>query len=296
MRRWALSLCAATTCAGGALAAAQPAEQPAAQLAEQLEEEGLLQIGEAVPMTRREPTLPALSFEIDGHYGLVGTGPTTGTVDLRMSLFDWWELRTGVMPQAAGVISRFRIGSVHDPLGAFLVEAGLAGVELALLDLGGLAEDDEDNAAVRFYLEAGLGYQAALGDRFGVSANLRYRGRLSTIDDDGEHIFAGDARVSWDLPGHVTLGGGVAAAYALGEVREPSVAFVEVGQPGISHFLVRIDEHGQSLTFPLSMSYGLSDSFDVDVFVTPRVYPQLDAILGAGLRLRFIDPFDLARG
>ena len=46
----------------------------------------------------------------------------------------------------------------------------------------------------------------------------------------------------------------------------------------------------------MSLTYGLSDSFDVDVFITPRVYPQLDAILGAGLRLRFVDPFGLTRG
>jgi len=251
-------------------------------------EESLLQIGEATPMTRREPTLPALSVELDGHYGLVGTGPTTGTVDLRFSLFDWWELRTGLLPQPLGLLSRFRIGSVNAPLGAVLVEGGLSGLEL-----GFIAEDDANNAAIRFYVDAGVGYQRALGDRFGVLANLRYRGRYSTVADDGEQLIAGDARLLWDLPGHVSLAGGIAAAYALTDVREPSVAFVEVGQPGLTHFLTRLDGHRESVTVPLSMSYGLSDNFDVDVFITPRVWPNLDAHLGAGLRLRFVDLFGL---
>jgi hypothetical protein len=266
------------------------AEESAETTTEEETDASLLEIGEAVPMTRREPTLPALSFEVDGHYGLVGSGPTTGTADIRFSIFDWWELRTGILPQPLGVMSRFRLGSSQSALGAFLIEGGLSGVEL-----GFIAEDDENNADVRFYLDGGLGYQRAIGERFGVVANVRYRGRLTT-EDDQEHLLGADARVLWDLPGHVSLSGGIAGAYALTNVREPSVAFVEIGQPGMSHFLVRIDQHHESVTLPISMTYGLSDSFDVDVFLTPRVYPQLDAHLGAGLRLRFIDPFELVDG
>ncbi|MFH1811598.1 MAG: hypothetical protein ABIJ09_22855 [Pseudomonadota bacterium] len=43
------------------------------------------------------------------------------------------------------------------------------------------------------------------------------------------------------------------------------------------------------VTLPMSLTYGLVDTFDVDVFATPRVYPQLDVLFGAGIRLRMFD-------
>ena len=40
------------------------------------------------------------------------------------------------------------------------------------------------------------------------------------------------------------------------------------------------------------MTYGRVDTFDVDLFVTPRIWPEFDVLFGAGLRMRI----DLAGG
>ncbi len=69
-------------------------------------------------------------------------------------------------------------------------------------------------------------------------------------------------------------------------VRELTVNFVEVDRPGMSHFLLRNDGYSRSVTIPLALTYGRVDTFDVDLFVTTRVWPSIDVIFGAGLRWR----------
>ena len=73
-------------------------------------------------------------------------------------------------------------------------------------------------------------------------------------------------------------------------MRELSVTFVELDGPGMSHLLARDEGGEQSVTIPLTMTYGRVDSFDVDLFCTPRVWPEAGILFGAGVRLR-LDPF-----
>ena len=55
--------------------------------------------------------------------------------------------------------------------------------------------------------------------------------------------------------------------------------------------MARDDGGEQSLTIPLTLTYGRVDSFDVDLFCTPRVYPELGILFGAGVRVRIEDLF-----
>jgi hypothetical protein len=58
----------------------------------------------------------------------------------------------------------------------------------------------------------------------------------------------------------------------------------------MSHLLARDEGSFWSVTIPVTMTYGRIENFDVDLFCTPRVLPELGILLGAGIRLR-IDPF-----
>ncbi len=240
-----------------------------------------------IPLSRREPTLQQWTLELDFHYGLVGSGPTQLTSDLRFGIFDWWELHTSFAPYPAGLMTRFKLGSHTGPLGALVLDGGLA-----LFDAGVrvFPVEGEPPVGLRLHTELGVAYSRALGSSLASHASLRWRHRFSALSDDEQSVVLGTAQLSYDVMPNlgVSIGLGYARLLA-GEVRELGVQFSQPGQPGLSTFLIRQDGLTESLTLPLSLTYGMVDSFDVDVFATPRLYPQFDVIFGAGIRLRVID-------
>jgi hypothetical protein len=246
--------------------------------------------GDSIPLSQREPTLSQFALEADLHFGLVGSGPTQLTNDLRFGLFDWWELRTSLAPYPASLMSRFKLGSQRGPWGAFVLDAGLAYFDAGLRLI---PEEDELPVGLRFHVESSVAYSRSLGRSVSLYAALHWRHRASTLSKDDQGVLGADASVSWDVMQNFSLTAGLAISQIIyGEARELSIQFVEAGRPGLSHFLIRTDQINRSLTLPLSLTYNLVDSFDVDVFVTPRVHPQFDVLLGAGLRVRVLDVTD----
>ena len=244
-------------------------------------------VGDPVPLTQREPTLKALSMMAGVRYGLVGSGPTRFVDDLRFSLTDHIELRTALYPWPAALMIRGRIGSQQSELGAVILEGGLAYFDAGLR----LVEDTgEPQVGVRFHLETSVGYAKSFAERFAVHAFAHYRARLSLLPDDDQHAVAVDGHLTYDLLPALAVSAGLGFATTVGTpVREVVVNFTETDRPGISHLLARDDDHQQSLTVPLTLTYGRVDSFDVDLFCTTRVYPELGVLFGAGVRFR-IEP------
>lgn len=244
-------------------------------------------VGDPMPLTRREPTLKAHSLMVGVRYGLVGTGPTRFVDDIRFSITDEIELRTTLAPYPAALMARGRFGSQQGEMGAFIVEGGLAYFDAGLR----IVEDTgEPSVGVRFHFEGDVGYAKALGDQFAVNAYAHYRARVSFLPDDDQHAAAVDAHLTYDLLPSLAVSTGLGFATTLGTpVRELGVNFVETDRPGLSHLLARDDGLEQSLTLPLTLTYGRVDSFDVDLFCTPRVWPELGIAFGAGLRFR-IEP------
>jgi hypothetical protein len=217
-------------------------------------------------------------------YGLVGTGPTRFINDLRYAFTDQLELRTSLGPWPAALMLRGRLGSQQADLGALVLEGGLA-----WFDAGVRLQEDtgEPSVGARFHLEGSVGWSKAMSDRLALSAFAHYRERISFLDDDGQRTAAIDAHATYDVLPNIAVAAGLGFATTLGTpVREVVVNFVETEQPGISHLLARDDGYEQSLTIPLSLTYGRVDSFDVDIFATPRVYPEFGLVFGAGVRFR----------
>jgi len=250
-------------------------------------------VGDATPLSRRSPLPRQFTVEVDMHYGLVGTGPTRFTNDIRVGLFDWWELRTMLTPYPAALMSRFMLGSQTGLLGAFLLEGGLSAWDAGLRLV---TDETEPEVGVRFHFEAAVGYSRAIGDRLSVWSEARVRHRLSMLNDDEQTAIAGAVQLTYDLIDDLSITGGLGYAEVIGTpVRELSVNFTETDRPGMAHFLLRNDGWSRSVTIPMAVTYGRIDSFDVDVFVTPRVYPQFDILFGAGIRWR-INPVDVVTG
>jgi len=243
--------------------------------------------GDPIPVSRREPTLSQLGLEADIHYGLVGVGPTQLTNDLRFGIFDWWELRTSFAPYPSSLMTRFKLGSQQGQLGALVLDAGLAHFDAGFRII---PEENEPPVGLRAHLEVGLAYSRAFGQRFSMFSAARWRHRVSALNEDEQSVAALEGHLTWDVMPNLSLSGGIGYSWLLyGEVRELSVNFVEAGRPGLSHFLIRGDDVTESLTIPMSLTYGMVDTFDVDVFAVPRVFPQVDVLFGAGVRVRLID-------
>jgi len=243
--------------------------------------------GDPIPLSRREPLLKQLAFEVDAHYGLVGAGPTQFTDDIRFGLFDWWELRTSLAPYPASLMSRFKIGSHNSALGAFVLDGGLANFDAGFRLV---PQAGEPPVGLRGTFEVGAAYSRAIDSAFALYLSARWRYRLSALSNDAQNAIGADGHLTWDIMKNFSAAAGIGySRIVAGEVRELAINFVEPGQPGLSHFLIRIDGVKQSLTLPLSVTYGLIDSFDVDVFATPRLFPQLDVLFGAGIRWRVLD-------
>ena len=244
-------------------------------------------VGDPIPLTQREPTLKALSLFVGARYGLVGTGPTRFVDNIRFSVTDWLELHTALLPYPSTLMARGRIGSQQSAVGAFLFDAGLAYFDAGLRLV---PDSGESQVGARFHLEGVVGYQKSFAERFAVSAFAHYRARLSLLPDDDQHAVATSVHLTYDLLDAIAVSGGLGFATTLGTpVRELGVSFVETDRPGMTHLLARDDGAQQSLTIPLTLTYGRVDSFDVDLFCTPRVWPQFGILFGAGLRFR-IEP------
>jgi hypothetical protein len=245
-------------------------------------------VGDPVPLTRREPTVGALGFMVGIRYGLVGTGPTRFVDDIRFGITDTIELRTALLPYPSSLMLRARFGSQQSDTGAILVDAGLAHWDAGLRIV---PDTGESQVGMRFHLEGGVGYARALGERFAVTGQAHYRYRASLLEDDDQHAVAVDGHLTYDLLDSLAVSAGLGFASTIGgPVRELSVNFVETDAPGMSHLLARDEGGEQSLTIPLTLTYGRVENFDVDLFCTPRVWPELGMVFGAGLRLR-LDPF-----
>jgi len=244
-------------------------------------------IGDPVPLTLREPTMRAGSLMVGARYGLVGTGPTRFVDDVRVSLTDHLELRTALSPWPTALMVRGRLGSQQGDLGALLLEGGLAYFDAGVRIV---PDTGEPNVGIRAHFEGSAGWTKHIAERTAVAAFVHYRERLSMLDDDDQRAVAVDAHVTYDLLDALAVSAGVGVASTLGTpVREVVVNFVETDRPGISHLLARDDGGEQSVTIPLTMTYGRVDSFDVDRFCTPRVWPPPGVLFGAGLRFR-IEP------
>ena len=259
-----------------------PSENPPVQ---QAGAEDLPRVGDPTPDTKREPTLRKGELMAGLRYGLVGTGPTRFVDDIRFGITDFLEVRTTLLPFPTSLMARGKIGKQQGDMGALLIEGGLAH-----LDLGFRLVPDSGEADVgfRFHLEGGVGYAKSLGERTAVLAQAHYRYRLSFLEKDNQHAVAVDGRFVYDLSDALAVSAGVGFATAIvTPVREYAVNFVETDGPGISHLLARDDELMQSVTLPLAMTYGRVENFDVDLFCTPRVWPEWGILFGAGVRARF---------
>lgn len=266
---------------------ATPAPAPASS-AGAVEQPVERRIGDPTPLTRREPTLKALGVMVGLRYGLVGTGPTRFVDDIRFAITDTFELRTALLPYPSSLMARARFGSQQSETGAFIIDAGLAHWDAGLRIVPDTGESD---VGVRFHFEGGFGYALALGERAAVHAQAHYRYRLSLLDDDDQHAVAVDGHFTWDLLDALAVSAGLGVASTIiTPVRELSINFIETDRPGMSHLLARDEGGDQSITIPLTLTYGRVENFDVDLFCTPRVYPELGILFGAGIRLR-LDPF-----
>lgn len=253
----------------------------------------LVSLGAPVPLSEREPTLRPLQLEVQIRYGLVGTGPTRFVNDIRFAVADGWELRTALAPYPSSLMLRWQLGSQAGDFGAMVLDAGLAHWDAGLR----LAPDAGEAAVgLRFHVEGGVAWTRQVVPSLHVFASFRYRQRLSLLADDDQQSIAADVNVTHDLLPWLSVTGGVGYAQSFGPIREIAVNFVEVGRPGVSHFLLRDDVYDDTLdvgasqvsvTVPLALTYGRTQDFDVDLFCTPRLYPKLDILFGAGVRWRY---------
>ncbi|MDP2342203.1 MAG: hypothetical protein Q8O67_14700 [Deltaproteobacteria bacterium] len=242
-------------------------------------------IGDPEPLALREATLKPSTFELDGRGGLVGTGPARFTADIRCGVLPWLELRTSLVPYPGSFMARARMGSVHDETGAFVVDAGLAHVDLGLRLQ---ADADEAKVGLRAHLEGGLAYERATpAGRLSVSA--RYRYRLSGLADDEQQVAVVAAVITTNLTPSLAFTGGASWSSTLFDtlVLEPAVLVVEWDRPFFTTALARDEGSTTSVSLPAAFTLSRTESFDIDVFASLRVYPEPGLLLGAGLRMRF---------
>lgn len=251
-------------------------------------------LGVAQPLSQREPTLGRMQLEGGFRYGLVGTGPTRFVNDLRFAWAEGIELRTSFAPYPSSLMLRLQAGKSADDFGAWVIDAGVANWDAGwrlVVDTG------EATVGARVHWELVLAWQRVLTERMSWFSAVHFRYRMSGLSDDEQTAVAVESMVTYDLMPAFAVSAGLGYARTIETpVREVAVSFVETGRPGFTHFLVRDDALNedlsadlvrQSVTVPLALTYGTTESFDVDLFCTPRIFPKFDIVFGAGLRIRY---------
>ena len=250
----------------------------------QVEDEvGEVTVGAATLLSQREPVIGHLDWSFDGHFGLVGSGLSQNTVDVRFGLFDKLELRTSFNPLPSSLMVRFQLGETGSPLGATVFEGGLEDI-----DYGFRLPPPESGIAPSFFLEFAVSHARSLTSELGLFGDLRWRQRLATAtDEDPQDIAAASLSITWDVFEGAALTAGVGvAAVVNGTLSEAPVLMMEVGRPGFAHYLSAEDGQAQSVTLPAALTFIVNESFDIDVFATPRIAPEPAVVFGAGLRWR----------
>lgn len=243
-----------------------------------------LRIGEPTPLTQREPLLKAGGVEVNIRYGLVGTGPTRFLNDIRYGVTDWLELRTSFAPLPSSIQGRFKLGMQKSENGALILDAGIAHFDTGLRVV---PDSGEAQVGLRVHTELGLSYAKTLAPTWSAYASARLRSRFSGLENDEQQAIAVDGSLSYDIQPSLAVTFGLGYAQTLGTpVRELSINFLEIDRAGITHLLARDDGVVQSVTIPIALTYGRVENFDVDLFCTPRVYPEFGIVFGAGVRLR----------
>ncbi|MFH1810328.1 MAG: hypothetical protein ABIJ09_16400 [Pseudomonadota bacterium] len=242
----------------------------------------VLTIGQPTPLARRPVTLPALSAEFSFRYGLVGNGPTRFVNDIRFAPLDWLELRTSLGPIPESLMVRVALGDL-DRLGVFSVDGGLYKLDLGFrLDP---TEAESVRGVVALNLETGIAYDHAVTSRGRVHVSGRAQQRWSNIDGWDQTTVMGALWGDVDLTHY--LGLSVGAGYGqvvAGQTRDFTINFSELGRSGFSTLLDH--DNDRAACTSVGMTYARTESFDVDLFATLRVWPEVGTLFGAGLRWR----------
>ncbi len=247
------------------------------------DESQLFEFDEPIPLAERRPNLGQKQLGVDIHYGLVGSGPTRLINDVHYGLFDWWTIRTSFTLLPLSLINRFQIGELEEASGVWLIEAGLESY-----DGGSTNPDLEEPIGWKLGLEGSVGHARKIGENKQLYTMLHYRELLTQFSQDKQRVFGFDASVMFSLNKALGATVGLSFVEVLGtDFVQRTIDFVEIGRPGFSYYMVRDEGLARSLSLPMSLTYGLLNTFDVDVFVTPRVFPRLDIVFGAGFKWRF---------
>ena len=240
-------------------------------------------LGEALPITARPLVLAPKTWEVAVRYGLVGNGPTRFINDVRVGLMPGLELRTALMPFPSSIMLRGQLQRLASPLGTLWFYGGLEH-----WDVGFRLDEDPEESQVgwRWHLQGTLGWGKTFAQKIGVLAAVHFRERLTDLEEDNQRAFAGDVELRYDLQPRIGLIWAAGYAQTLDTpVREVYIGFT---QPGQSYWLHQLDrQNPESATTALAMTYGRTESFDVDVFFSYRVWPEDGFVFGSGLRWRF---------
>jgi hypothetical protein len=193
------------------------------------------------------------------------------------------ELRTALLPYPSSLMVRAQLGRFKESLGSLWLCAGLE-----YFDVGFRLDEDpeESQVGVRWHLQATAGYGKAFANRFAILTALHFRERVTELDDDGQRAVAADIEVRYDLQPRIGLVWASGYARTIDSpVREVYVGFT---QPGQTYWLHQLDRtNDESAATAIAMTYGRTESFDVDVFFSYRAWPEPGYLFGSGLRWRF---------
>lgn len=244
---------------------------------------GTLKLGEGYSVSQSPLVLKPGQWEIGLRYGLVGTGPTRFVNDIRVGILPGLELRTALLPYPSSLMVRAQLGRLKDTLGSLWLNTGLE-----YFDVGFRLDEDpeESQVGVRWHLQATAGWGKAFVNRFAVLTALHFRERITELDDDGQRAVAADIELRYDLQSRIGLVWASGYARTIDSpVREVYVGFT---QPGQTYWLHQLDRaNDESAATALAMTYGRTESFDVDVFFSYRAWPEPGYLFGSGLRWRF---------
>ncbi len=240
-------------------------------------------LGQSLPITAQPLILDPGQWEVAVRYGLVGTGPTRFVNDIRVGLYPGLELRTALMPFPSSLMLRGQLGRLKGAFGTLWLAGGLEH-----WDVGFRLDEDPEESQVgwRWHLQSTLGWGKVFMGRVGLLTAIHFRERLTELDDDDERAVAGEVELRYDFQPRIGLLWATGYAQTLDTpVREVYVGFT---QPGQAYWLHQIDRSSkESAATAIAMTYGRTESFDVDVFFSWRFWPEDGYVFGSGLRWRF---------